>query len=108
MDLDPLVSLAGLIVGFVVGLTGMGGGALMTPILVIFFGVQPLTAVSSDLLAAMILKPVGGGVHFRRGTVHMDMVKWLCLGSVPAAFCGVVILKSLGSGEQLQDRISTI
>jgi uncharacterized membrane protein YfcA len=108
MDLDPWVSFAGAIVGFVVGLTGMGGGALMTPILVIVFGVQPLTAVSSDLVAAVIMKPVGGGVHLRRGTVHMDMVKWLCIGSVPAAFCGVLVLESLGSGKQLQDRISTI
>jgi hypothetical protein len=106
MHLDPLVTLAGLLVGFVVGLTGMGGGALMTPILVVVFGVQPLAAVSSDLVAAVIMKPIGGGVHLRRGTVHLGLVRLLCIGSVPAAFAGVVILKSLGSGQQLQDRVS--
>jgi uncharacterized membrane protein YfcA len=106
VDIDPLVTLAGLLVGFVVGLTGMGGGALMTPILVVLFGVQPLAAVSSDLVAAVVMKPVGGGVHLRRGTVHMGLVRWLCMGSVPAAFAGVLLLRSLGNGEQLQDRVS--
>ncbi len=107
MSFDPFVALAGLIVGFVVGLTGMGGGALMTPILVVVFGVQPLAAVSSDLAAAVIMKPVGGGVHLRRGTVNMALVGWMCLGSVPAAFAGVLILKTLGRGPALQERIST-
>lgn len=106
MHLDLLVALAGLLVGFVVGLTGMGGGALMTPILVVVFGVQPLAAVSSDLAAAVIMKPVGGGVHLRRGTVNMGLVRWMCLGSVPAAFAGVLILKSLGDGPALEDRVS--
>src|ERR1041385_7965853 len=79
MHIDGYVALAGLIVGFTVGLTGMGGGALMTPILVLFFNVQPLAAVSSDLVAAMVMKPVGGGVHVRRGTVNWELVKWLCI-----------------------------
>lgn len=106
MDLDPLVTLAGLLVGFIVGLTGMGGGALMTPILVVVFGVAPLAAVSSDLVAAVVMKPVGGGVHLRRGTVHLGLVRWLCLGSIPAAFAGVLLLDALGSGEELQDRVA--
>jgi uncharacterized membrane protein YfcA len=106
MHLDFLVTLAGLLVGFVVGLTGMGGGALMTPILVVVFGVQPLAAVSSDLVAAVVMKPIGGGVHLRRGTVHMGLVRWLCIGSVPAAFTGVLILRAMGHGEQLQHRVS--
>jgi uncharacterized membrane protein YfcA len=105
MHLDPYVALAGLLVGFTVGLTGMGGGALMTPILVLLFKVQPLTAVSSDLVAAMVMKPVGGGVHVRRGTVNWALVRWLCVGSVPAAFGGVLILKHLGNGGQVQDRL---
>ena len=63
MHIDLSVALAGLIVGFTVGLTGMGGGALMTPILVLLFKVQPLAAVSSDLVAAMVMKPIGGAVH---------------------------------------------
>jgi uncharacterized membrane protein YfcA len=108
MHIDGLVALAGLLVGFVVGLTGMGGGALMTPVLVLLFNVQPLAAVSSDLVAAVIMKPVGGAVHARRGTVDMRLVKLLCTGSVPAAFAGVLVLKSLGSGEELQDQIKKV
>ena len=103
--IDPTVALAGLFVGFVVGLTGMGGGALMTPILVLLFKVQPLAAVSSDIVASMIMKPVGGGVHWRRGTVNTDMVRWLMLGSVPSAFLGVFLLKSSGQGEALQHHV---
>jgi uncharacterized membrane protein YfcA len=96
---------AGAIVGFVVGLTGMGGGALMTPILVIFFNVQPLAAVSSDLVASLVMRPVGAGVHWRAKTVKTPLVKWLCLGSVPAAFLGVVVLRGLPGGQHLQDRL---
>src|SRR2546425_7578295 len=101
MHIDLYVALAGLIVGFTVGLTGMGGGALMTPILVLLFKIQPLAAVSSDLVASMVMKPVGGGVHVRRGTVNWALVRWLCVGSVPAAFAGVLILKQLGNGGQV-------
>src|SRR5438477_10008454 len=83
MHFDGYMALAGLIVGFTVGLTGMGGGALMTPILVLLFKIQPLAAVSSDLVAAVVMKPVGGGVHLRHGTVNRQLVKWLMIGSVP-------------------------
>jgi len=103
--IDPIVALAGLFVGFVVGLTGMGGGALMTPILVLLFKVQPLAAVSSDIIASMIMKPVGGGVHWRRGTVNTELVKWLVLGSVPSAFLGVLLLKTSGQGAALQEHV---
>jgi len=103
--IDPTVALAGLFVGFVVGLTGMGGGALMTPILVLLFKVSPLAAVSSDIVASLIMKPVGGGVHWRRGTVNTELVKWLVLGSVPSAFLGVLLLKSSGQGEALQHNV---
>lgn len=105
MDLDVLVMVAGLVVGFVVGLTGMGGGALMTPVLVLLFGIQPLAAVSSDLVASMVMKPVGGAVHLKRGTVHRDLVKWLVIGSVPSAFAGVLLIKALGDGEQVQSLV---
>jgi uncharacterized membrane protein YfcA len=88
VHIDFAIALAGLIVGIVVGLTGMGGGALMTPILVIGFGVEPLAAVSSDLVAAVVMKPIGGGIHFRRGTVHTGLVLWLAIGSVPGALVG--------------------
>jgi uncharacterized protein len=100
--MDFQVAIAGLLVGFVVGLTGMGGGALMTPLLVLLFKIEPLAAVSSDIVASMVMKPVGGGVHIRRGSVNLGMVKWLVLGSVPSAFLGVVVLKSAGQGADLQ------
>ena len=102
MNLDPALVAACFGIGIVVGLTGMGGGALMTPVLVLFFNIPPLTAVSSDLVAAAVMKPVGGAVHLRRGTVNMRLVKWLCIGSVPSAFAGVLLMRALGEGEQLQ------
>jgi uncharacterized protein len=105
LDLDVAIALAGLFVGFTVGLTGMGGGALMTPILVLLFHVQPLAAVSSDLVAAVVMKPVGGAVHLRRGTVNFALVRWLMVGSVPAAFAGVLVLRQLGEGAVVQERI---
>ena len=102
MHIDLWIALAGVFVGFVVGLTGMGGGALMTPMLVLLFGVQPLAAVSSDLVASLCMKPIGGIVHLRRGTVHKQLVLWLVVGSVPSAFLGVLLLKSLGNGEGVE------
>jgi uncharacterized protein len=106
-SLDPSLVLAAFVIGIVVGLTGMGGGALMTPVLVLFFDVAPLTAVSSDLVASAVMKPVGSVVHLRRGTVHLGLVKWLCAGSVPAAFAGVLIARALGGGEEVQHVIRT-
>lgn len=87
---------AGFGVGIIVGLTGMGGGALMTPVLLIFFNIPPLAAVSSDLVASAIMKPVGSFVHIRHGRVNWGLVRWLCLGSVPAAFCGVLVERAIG------------
>lgn len=100
--MDLTLALAGLGVGIVVGLTGMGGGALMTPILVLVFGVPPIAAVSSDLAASAVMKPFGGFVHARRGTVNWPMVRWLCAGSVPSAFLGVLLLRLLGDDESVQ------
>ncbi|GLY28683.1 sulfite exporter TauE/SafE family protein [Kineosporia sp. NBRC 101731] len=105
MDFDPLMAAAAFGIGIVVGLTGMGGGALMTPVLVLFFGVTPMAAVSSDLVAAAVMKPVGSWVHLRRGTVNLSLVGWLCLGSVPAAFGGVLVARAFGSGESVQHGI---
>ena len=103
--MDLTLALAGLGVGIVVGLTGMGGGALMTPILVLFFGVPPIAAVSSDLAASAVMKPFGGFVHARRGTVNWRLVAWLCAGSVPSAFLGVLLLRLLGDDETMQHAI---
>ena len=103
--MDLTLALAGLGVGVVVGLTGMGGGALMTPILVLVFGVPPVAAVSSDLAASAVMKPFGGYVHARRGTVNWALVGWLCAGSVPSAFLGVLLLRLLGDDETVQHAI---
>jgi uncharacterized membrane protein YfcA len=100
---DWTLAVAALGIGIVVGLTGMGGGALMTPVLVLFFNVPPLAAVSSDLVASAVMKPVGSVVHLRNGTVRMDLVRWLCVGSVPAAFGGVLIARAIGNGADVQD-----
>lgn len=106
MHIDLYIALAGLIVGLAVGMTGMGGGALMTPVLVVLFKVQPLAAVSSDLVASLIMKPVGAAVHVGSRTVQWALVGWLCLGSVPAAFAGVVLLRSFGKGHAVQSAVS--
>src|SRR4051795_11089407 len=103
--MDPTLALAGLGVGIIVGLTGMGGGALMTPVLVLVFGVPPIAAVSSDLAASAVMKPFGGFVHARRGTVNWRMVGWLCAGSVPSAFAGVLLLRLLGDDASMQHAI---
>ncbi len=88
---DPWLVMAGILVGFVVGMTGMGGGALMTPVLILVFKVDPLTAVSSDLVVNLFMKPGGALVHIQRKTVNFRLVGWLCAGSIPAAFVGIWI-----------------
>lgn len=108
MHIDPLVALGGLLVGFTVGLTGMGGGALMTPMLVLLFNVNPLAAVSSDIVASVVMKPIGGSVHLRRGTVHTGIVRWLMVGSIPSAFAGVLLLDLLGNGAALDRKLKVM
>ena len=103
--MDLTLALAGLGVGIVVGMTGMGGGALMTPLLVLLFGVPTVAAVSSDLVASAVMKPFGGWVHARRGTVNWRLVGWLCVGSVPAAFLGVLGLRLVGDDGAMQRTI---
>lgn len=105
MPIDPLIALAGLFVGFIVGLTGMGGGALTTPLLVLVFRVQPLAAVSSDLVAAFVMKPVGGAVHLRRGTVDRRIAGWLAVGSVPSAFSSALLLHAVGSATGVEEAV---
>jgi hypothetical protein len=75
----------------------MGGGALMTPVLVIIFHVTPSAAISSDIVASFFLKPIGGGVHVRHGTVNWRLVRWLSVGSVPAAFAGAYVIDQIAS-----------
>ena len=70
MHIDPFIVLGGAIIGLLVGMTGAGGGALMTPMLILLFGVTPSTAISSDLVAAVVMRPIGAAVHLRAGTVN--------------------------------------
>lgn len=100
---DVGISLAGLFVGLLVGLTGMGGGALMTPVLVFFFRIDPLTAISSDIVSSLFMKPAGAIVHLYRRTAHLQLVGWLCLGSVPAAFLGAMAVDRLSVLEQFDE-----
>lgn len=95
-SLSPAQSLAGFIVGVAVGLTGVGGGALLTPVMVLVFRVPAAVAVSSDLVVSLCIKPIGSAVHLRHGRPRLDIVRWLIAGSVPAAFAGVLLLRLLG------------
>jgi uncharacterized membrane protein YfcA len=92
---DPLIVIFGLGVGVLVGLTGMGGGTLMTPLLILVFGIKPVTAIGTDIAYAAVTKTVGGLKHFRMGTVDVALSTWMALGSVPAAVAGVVTLGKL-------------
>jgi uncharacterized membrane protein YfcA len=93
--MDPLLIFFGLGVGILVGLTGMGGGSLMTPLLILVFGVKPVTAIGTDLAYAAVTKTVGGYKHFRQRTVDMRLSTWMAIGSVPAAIGGVYVLELL-------------
>lgn len=94
--INPLYTLSGLAVGFLVGLTGVGGGSLMTPLLVLAFGIHPTTAVGTDLLYAAATKTVGTGVHGWKGTVQWGIVGRLALGSVPGAAITLFLLSKMG------------
>jgi uncharacterized protein len=93
-------ALAGLLVGFIVGLTGVGGGSLMTPLLIMVFGVSPATAVGTDLLYASLTKGAGVWVHARRGNVDWKLVGRLAAGSLPAAALALLVLHVIGLDNQ--------
>jgi uncharacterized membrane protein YfcA len=93
---NPLYSLAGFLVGMLVGMTGVGGGSLMTPILVLLFGFHPATAVGTDLLYASVTKTVGTAVHGSRRTVNWHIVGGLACGSVPAALVTLFVMSRIG------------
>jgi uncharacterized membrane protein YfcA len=97
-------SLAGLVVGTAVGATGVGGGSLMTPILILFYGIAPSLAVGTDLLYASISKSFGVLLHGRNGSLDWAIVGWLSVGSVPAALLTLVLLDQVGSSAEL-DRL---
>jgi hypothetical protein len=108
MHIDPYIVLGSAIIGFLVGMTGAGGGALMTPMLILLFGVKPAAAISSDLVAAVTMRPFGAAVHLRKGTPNLSLVKWLVIGSVPAAFAGAYILHLIGGSKAAQTNIETV
>src|SRR4051795_12440324 len=90
--MDPVVLLFGLGVGVLVGTTGIGGGSIMTPLLILVLGTKPVVAIGTDLAYAAITKTVGGWRHLRKGTVSLGISGWLAVGSVPGALGGVVVL----------------
>lgn len=93
--MDPLIILFGFGVGILVGTTGIGGGSLMTPILILIFGFKPTTAIGTDLAYGAVTKTVGGFRHWRQKTVDFGLSTWMAFGSVPAAVAGVAVLKVL-------------
>ena len=107
MHVDPFIVLGSAVIGFLVGMTGAGGGALMTPMLILLFGVKPAAAISSDLVAAVLMRPIGASVHLRRRTVNLRLVGWMVLGSVPMAFLGAYLLSLLGHAKSAQQNIET-
>jgi uncharacterized protein len=93
--MDPAIILFGLGVGLLVGITGMGGGSLMTPLLILAIGVKPVVAVGTDLAYGAVTKTLGGWRHFRKGTVFPRLAFWLAVGSCPGALVGVWLLDKL-------------
>jgi len=108
VHVDPYIVLGSAVIGLLVGMTGAGGGALMTPMLILLFGVTPSTAISSDLVAAVVMRPIGAAVHFRRGTVNGRLVGWMVLGSVPMAFLGAYLLHLMGNSKSAQTNIDRV
>jgi uncharacterized membrane protein YfcA len=92
--------ISGFAVGLLVGMTGVGGGSLMTPLLTLLFGVPPSVAVGTDLAFASITKTAGTFTHRLRGTVKWDIVKRLCIGALPAAVVATLALKQFGTLDQ--------
>ena len=92
---DPKIILFGFGIGLLVGMTGMGGASLMTPLLILVFGIQPVTAIGTDIFYGAVTKSVGGYKHLKFGTVHKGLAFWLAVGSVPAAISGVWVIELL-------------
>jgi uncharacterized membrane protein YfcA len=108
--MDPAIVFFGLGVGFLVGLTGMGGGSLMTPLLILIFGVKPTTAIGTDIFYAAVTKTAGGWRHLKLKTVNLGLVWWMALGSVPSAIAGVWVLDLLKRklGDDLDETVFAI
>ncbi len=105
--MDPAIVFFGFGVGFLVGLTGMGGGSLMTPLLILVFGIKPVTAIGTDIFYAAVTKTAGGWRHFRLKTVNLPLTWWMAAGSVPSAIAGVWVLDILKDrlGDDLDETV---
>ena len=95
LGIDPALIVFGFGIGVLVGMTGMGGASLMTPLLILVFGIKPVTAIGTDILYAAVTKTVGGYKHLKLGTVHRGIAFWLAVGSVPSAILGVYVIELL-------------
>ena len=93
-------SLGGLLIGVLVGMTGMGGGSLMTPMLILLFGFNPKTAVGTDILHGAVFKSFGAFHHRKLGNVHVPLAMWMLLGSAPLSLVGVQIASSFSTATQ--------
>lgn len=93
--MDPAIVVFGLGIGILVGMTGMGGGSLMTPALILIFGIKPVTAIGTDIFYSAVTKTAGAWRHLRLGTVNLGLAKWMAVGSVPAAIAGVWVIDLL-------------
>jgi uncharacterized membrane protein YfcA len=95
--MDPVIVIFGFGIGLLIGMTGMGGGSLMTPLLILLFGIQPVTAVGTDIFYGAVTKTAGAWRHLKHRTVHRAIVLWLAVGSVPMAIAGVWLIEVLQS-----------
>ena len=93
--MDPVIVVFGFGIGLLIGMTGMGGGSLMTPLLILVFGIQPVTAVGTDIFYGAVTKTAGGWRHLKHKTVHRGIAFWLAVGSVPMAIAGVWLIEIL-------------
>ncbi len=103
--IDPFLTLGGLFAGTVVGLTGLGGAAIVTPMLLLLFNVPAPVAVSTDVVSAAVMKPVGAGVHIKRKTPYYPVVLWLTMGSVPGVLLGTWLFALLVADAEQGDEI---
>ncbi len=95
LGIDPRLIIFGFGIGLLVGMTGMGGASLMTPLLILVFSISPVTAIGTDIFYAAVTKTVGGYKHLKLGTVHRGLAFWLAVGSVPSAILGVWVIELL-------------
>lgn len=106
--IDPWLTLGGLFAGTVVGLTGLGGAAIVTPMLLLLFNVPASIAVSTDLVSAAVMKPVGAAVHIRRKTPYWAVVAWLSMGSVPGVLIGSWLFSLIADTDSGEDALKRI